>query len=198
MRFSIFLFPAILYAQCSTPMPGVPVRACAIVTGNQNIITLQQQFPLGAPVTILSCDQWLTMLPYISVNVKAGIINFACAGLSNLPQVTCPESFPVPISLLAGQIYIGYQPNNITAPLHVSDGNGPSITCTGCYQDIFPAPGIGEYPIAIYTIGGTVQSTWTGYPALPAVNLVNCSAGYTIQMDVTVVYGPNGYTITCN
>jgi hypothetical protein len=131
-------------------------------------------------------------------------IYFSCLNLAGIPALanvqcgTAPYpgaatplgTLTIPATASIGQtVYIGLVPS--TGVLHVS---APfSVGCDNCYQELFPAPGIGEYQIANYVVGIAMQSTWTGYPALPTVTVTGCDTnGYTIS------YGPGSITVVCN
>ena len=134
-------------------------------------------------------------------------IYFTGSGIYPIPALAAVPwplpSISIPATASPGQqVYIGINPNNSPNFLHVS---APfAVTCApfpaipqgpmlgGCYQDIFPAPAPGEYPVALYTVGFGVQPLWTGYPAIPTVTVQGCDAnGYTVS------YGPGTITVVC-
>lgn len=133
-----------------------------------------------------------TIYPIVSgdPSVKPPVtIYFLCTNLSLVPNLlfsSCPSPITINLGVLASKLYMGMQPNGT---LHLS---GLPVTCTNCVQDIFPSPGIGEYTLGIYTVGQGILPTWTGYPALPQVNVIGCSGTYQVS------YSPGNITVNCN
>jgi hypothetical protein len=171
---ALLALPAL--AQSPNPIPNVPVKACAYVSNQSDIIALWQSvWTAPNSVQLLSCSNQLAVLPIVTASVDtSGNVNFACSGLFWLPALTCPPSTPLP-ALAAGQtvtVYVG--------------PNGPRIANP-------PDSGqIGEYAVASIQAGGTVLALWTGYPVMPAVNVAGCANGYTVAQT------PAAISVTCN
>jgi hypothetical protein len=146
--------------------------------------------PQGPPSSLIAAST-------DGVPVVGSTVSFTCSDIASLP-ITCPYGFQIPAGMLTGQqIYVGQSPSCT----HVSNANGPTIACTGCCQDAIMEPDQpNEYRVALVTVGSGVLSTWTGYPAVPPVQLdaastallsAGCSGGVTIQQ------GPTGSIVSC-
>lgn len=143
--------------------------------------------PCAMPTLYAVVAGWQGQSPPITVY-------FLCSGLAALPALmgfNCPGPLTVPATARAGeQLYIGLAPAD--GQLHLASASFAVGGCNppSCYQDWTPMPYVGEYTVAVYTVGSGIKPTWTGAPAQPVVKVIgNCNA--------IVTYAPDAITVTC-
>lgn len=132
------------------------------------------------------------LMPQVYVAIdSSNNIHFTCNNLSAIPQfnqLNCPGNISIPSSYVAGEmVYIGL---TYLGDIHIGTTRNTTWSC--CQVDIFQTPALGEWPVAMITIGAAqpVKFLW-GAPGQPIVNLnvpstLNCVVSQTPgQVNVT-------------